>query len=101
MPSPEAPLAGSCACGTVRFQITSEFTTAGYCHCYRCQRRSGVPWSMNGMVAPEAVDVIAGEESVRYWRPEGGLPKGFCGECGGHVWSGEPGVGDVIAVRFG
>jgi hypothetical protein len=56
---------------------------------------------MNGMVAPEAVDVIAGEESVRYWRPEGGLPKGFCGECGGHVWSGEPGVGDVIAVRFG
>ena len=50
MPSPEAPLLGSCACGTVRFQVTAEFTTAGYCHCTRCQRRAGTPWTMNGMV---------------------------------------------------
>ena len=40
MPSPEAPLAGSCACGTVQFQVTAEFNTAGYCHCTRCQRRT-------------------------------------------------------------
>src|SRR4051794_27161668 len=98
MPSPEAPLAGSCACGAVRFQVTSEFTTAGFCHCRRCQRRSGVPWSMNGMVDPAAVEVLAGK--VVYWRPEDGLPKAFCPVCGGHMWSGEPGVGDVIAVRF-
>ena len=50
MPSPEAPLTGSCACGTVRFHVTREFKTAGYCHCTRCQRRAGVPWSMNGVV---------------------------------------------------
>jgi hypothetical protein len=101
MPSSEAPLAGSCACGAVRFQVTSEFTTAGCCHCHRCQQRAGVPWSMNGMVDPAAVEVLAGAESVSYWRPEGGLPKAFCAICGGHVWSGEPGAGEVVGVRFG
>ena len=63
MPSPEAPLAGSCACGTVQFEVTAEFMTAGYCHCTRCQRRAGTPWSMNGMVGPMTFEVLAGEES--------------------------------------
>ena len=93
MPSPEAPLAGSCACGTVRFQVTAEFKTAGYCHCTRCQRRAGVPWSMNGMVGDERLARSSpATTSVRYWRPPDGLPKAFCEVCGGHVWSGEPGV---------
>jgi|tagenome__1003787_1003787.scaffolds.fasta_scaffold20811286_2 hypothetical protein len=101
MPSPEAPLAGSCACATVRFEITAPFRTAGYCHCHRCQRRSGVPWSMNGVVDGRDLRVLAGAASVRYWRPEGGLPKAFCAVCGGHVWSGEPGAPGVVGVRFG
>jgi acyl-CoA synthetase (AMP-forming)/AMP-acid ligase II len=33
MPSQEEPLRGTCACGTVRFQVTAPFSTAGYCHC--------------------------------------------------------------------
>src|SRR3954470_19822818 len=101
MPSPEAPLAGSCACGTVRFQVISEFTTAGFCHCLRCQRRSGLPWSMNAVVPSSGLEVLAGRESVSFWRPEGGAPKGFCSACGGHVWAGEPGVSTHIAVRCG
>ena len=101
MPSPEAPLPGSCACGTVRFQVTAEFTTAGFCHCTRCRRRAGTPWSMNGMVGPDAVELLAGADSVTYWRPEDGMPKAFCSVCGGHVWSGEPGTGTVLGVRFG
>src|SRR3954470_20770545 len=101
MPSPEAPLAGSCGCGNVRFQVTAPFVTAGFCHCARCQRRSGVPWSLNGMVEDAGFEVLAGAESVRYWRPEDGNPKAFCMECGGHVWSGDPGSGRALGVRFG
>ena len=101
MPSPDEPLPGSCACGTVRFQVVANFQTAGYCHCFRCQRRAGVPWSMNGLVRADALQVLEGEAAVRYWRPPEGMPKAFCAVCGGHVWSGEPGVGDVVGVRFG
>jgi hypothetical protein len=56
---------------------------------------------MNGMVRSDELEVLAGEDSVRYWRPEDGLPKAFCEVCGGHVWSGEPGVGEIVGVRFG
>jgi hypothetical protein len=102
MPSPTAPLTGSCACGTVQFRVTGEFTSAGYCHCTRCQRRAGTPWSVNGLVAADAVEVVAGQESLSTWRPSDGLPKSFCSLCGGHVFSGEPGApGTIVGVRFG
>jgi hypothetical protein len=102
MPSPEAPLAGSCACGTVRFQVIAEFTTAGYCHCTRCQRRTGTPWSMNAILGASGVEVLAGAGELRTWRPPTGLSKSFCGVCGGHVFSGEAGAADgVVGVRLG
>jgi hypothetical protein len=91
---------GSCACGTVRFEVTKPFETAGYCHCKRCQRRSGVPWSLNAMVAPDALRVVAGADAVRTWRPHDGFPKAFCGNCGGHLWSGDADT-PVVGVRLG
>ncbi len=55
---------------------------------------------MNGVIDASAVRVLSGADAVAYWRPEGGMPKGFCTQCGGHVWSGEP-SGATMAVRFG
>ena len=102
MPSPEAPLTGSCACGAVRFELVADFITAGHCHCLRCQRRAGTPWSTNGMVPADSVTVRAGEDVLRFWRPPDGLAKAFCSVCGGHVFSGEPGVPEtIVGVRFG
>jgi hypothetical protein len=93
---------GSCACGKVEFEVTGEFITAGHCHCLRCQRRAGTPWSTNGMVPADTVTVVSGAGDLRYWRPPDGLAKAFCGSCGGHVFSGEPGVPEtIVGVRFG
>jgi hypothetical protein len=100
MPSPEEPLTGECACGTVRFEVTKPFNTAGYCHCKRCQRRTGALWSENAIVDSDGFRFTAGEDAVLTWTPDGGLPKSFCGECGGHVTGGPPGGGFVV-VRLG
>jgi hypothetical protein len=100
MPSPDAPLRGSCSCGAVRFEVTAPFTTAGYCHCSRCRRRTGAMWSLNAAVGVEGFAILEGAEEVRTWRPEGGAPKSFCRTCGGHLFSGEPGTGP-IGVRLG
>src|SRR3954471_23501181 len=99
MPSPDAPLTGSCACGAVAFEITAPFETAGYCHCKRCQKRSGALWSANAMLAKEGLGLVRGADKVRQWTPPGeGLPKAFCADCGGHLWS----IGErVYAVRLG
>jgi hypothetical protein len=56
---------------------------------------------MNGLIDPNDLEILAGSDSITYWRPEDGLPKAFCANCGGHVWSGEPGVGGVVGIRFG
>jgi hypothetical protein len=93
---------GACACGTVRFEVSEPFETAGYCHCRRCQRRSGVPWSLNAMVRPQALRIVAGGDAVRTWQPEDGFPKAFCAHCGGHLYSGDPAGGTpVVAIRLG
>jgi hypothetical protein len=100
MPSPEDPLTGACACGTVRFAVVAPFDTAGYCHCKRCQRRSGALWSENGFVSGDGFEITAGAAAVRTWVPPGGSPKAFCGECGGHVYAGNP-DGPLVVVRLG
>ena len=98
MPSADAPLRGSCACGAVSFEVTLPFETAGYCHCKRCQRRTGTLWSFNAMVPAAGFEIVAGREHVRAWEPPDGIPKAFCEVCGGHLYSDG---GDSIGVRLG
>ena len=101
MPSPDAPLTGQCACGTVRFEVTAPFQTAGYCHCKRCQRRSGALWSENGIVDARAFRLVSGADAVRAWKPPDGLVKSFCSVCGGHLFTGVPGSEGIVGVRLG
>ena len=100
MPSPEAPLTGGCACGAVRFEVTAPFDTAGYCHCKRCQRRSGALWSENAIVPKGGFTLTQGTAEVRTWQPEDGLSKSFCGICGGQLYGGDP-DGPFTVVRLG
>ncbi len=93
------PLTGGCGCGAVRYRVTQPFISASYCHCTRCQRRTGTAWSINAAVAPEGFELTSGEEAIRTWRPEGGFPKSFCGECGSALFSGG---GELpVGVRMG
>jgi hypothetical protein len=92
---------GSCLCGTVRFEVTEPFVTAGYCHCKRCQRRSGTLWTLNGSVVASGLRIVAGADAVATWVPPDGRPKSFCRHCGGHLYSGDPAVDEQVGVRFG
>ena len=57
---------------------------------------------MNGLVDDDGFELLEGADAVSVWQPPGeGLPKAFCKHCGGHVWSGTPGSGGVVGVRFG
>ena len=98
----ELPLTGGCGCGAVRFEIDAPLVSASYCHCTRCQRRTGAAASANARLAPGAFRIVAGEEHVRAWAPEGGFEKAFCGLCGSALFSRNPASDDVAAgVRLG
>lgn len=96
------PRTGGCLCGAVRFEVRGQWITAGYCHCRRCQGRTGTGSSVNALVAARDVVVTQGTDEVRAWRPpDTGYPKSFCGRCGAHLFSGVPGGPEVVGVRFG
>jgi hypothetical protein len=95
------PLTGGCLCGGVRFEVSEPLLGATYCHCTRCQRRTGTGFSISARTAPGSFKITRGEELVRSWRPAEGWAKGFCGECGGHLFSADPGDPDTVGVRMG
>jgi hypothetical protein len=100
-PSPAEPLQGGCLCGAVRFEITSAFLSAGYCHCTHCQRRTGTASSANGRVPQHGFELLLGAEQLRSYQPEGGVPKLFCASCGSALFSGDPFSDAEVAVRLG
>ena len=94
-------LTGGCLCGGVRFELTAAPQLAGYCHCTRCQGRTGVAASAQAYVDGTAFALVRGAELVRVWRhPDGGMEKCFCRDCGAHLFSRDPDSGSVRGVRM-
>ena len=98
---PELPLTGGCLCGGVRYEISEPLVSAGYCHCTRCQRRTGTGASPQGRIVPGSLRVTAGEDLVKAYKPEDGFPKVFCSACGSSLWSLFPDGGSIASVRLG
>jgi hypothetical protein len=96
-----AHLTGGCGCGAVRFEIDEPFVSASYCHCTRCQRRTGTAASANGRTTPESFRITSGEEHIGTWAPAGGAAKNFCRLCGSALFSRTQGDPPAIGVRLG
>jgi hypothetical protein len=97
----EPRLTGHCLCGGVRFEVSEPLVRAGYCHCTRCQRRTGTAASPFGLLARGSLRVLDGEELTRAFEPPDGFSKVFCSACGSALWSRHPRDADVISVRLG
>jgi hypothetical protein len=95
------PLTGGCGCGAVRFELSAPLVSAVYCHCTRCQRRTGSGSAASGRAPRGAYRIVAGEEHVKVWAPEGGFEKAFCGECGSALFARDPADREVVAPRLG
>jgi hypothetical protein len=101
-PSLEAPLGGGCLCGAVRYEITQPLSGARYCHCTRCQRRTGTACSANGLVPRASFRLVSGASEVRSYQPPApGVPKLFCGTCGSALFSGDPFSDEQVKIRLG
>ena len=81
-----APITGRCLCGRVRFQVSEPLLEVEYCHCKRCQRRTGTTASASALTAPGTFRVTEGEELLGAFKPDDGWHDYFCRECGGHLY---------------
>jgi hypothetical protein len=96
------PITGHCLCGGVSFRIDGELRNARYCHCTRCQRRTGTAASAQARLDAGDLTFLSGEELVKAWVPrDGGFAKLFCSECGSSLFSRSQDDPQVMSVRLG
>ena len=91
---------GRCACGAVRFRMTSRPLFVHCCHCTWCQRETGASFALNAMIEADRVETM-GVEPVVVSTPSNsgkGQKIARCPRCYVAVWSNYAGAGD--AVRF-
>ena len=94
-------LDGGCACGAIRYRLTSSPLIVHACHCRDCQRLSGGPFAINIWIEGRFVE--PGPVAPRL---AGGTGKPhdvfFCEGCGTTLWSRYHIVpGDCLFVRAG
>jgi hypothetical protein len=92
---------GGCLCGAVRWELDEPPLSASYCHCTRCQRRTGAAASANAAIAPGSLRVVVGAEHIASYVPPDGAPKDFCRACGGALWSRNRESGEIQGLRLG
>ena len=97
----EPSTSGGCLCGGVRFELNEPATEAGYCHCTRCQKRTGGGSSLQARIDGRTFRLVQGEELVGCWSPpDAGFDKCFCRECGAHLFSRNPRNPAQMSIRM-
>lgn len=71
---------GGCLCGSVRYRITGEPQSAGYCHCRMCQRAAGAPVVAWVAFRRDDFRFVKGEPEA--FRASSRAVRHFCGDCG-------------------
>jgi hypothetical protein len=100
MGEPSLPMLGGCLCGAVRFAVHEQPVDAGYCHCKRCQGRTGVAASVAVMVPAGSFELLEGADHLGSWEPPDGSKKFFCRTCGAHVFAQKRGTAEPGAIRM-
>lgn len=97
-------MVGGCACGAVRYRVTSKPLFVHCCHCTWCQRESGSAFALNAMIEADRLELISGEVEVVDTPSCSGKGQKFhrCPKCKIAIWSNYAGAGDKIGfLRVG
>ena len=95
---PSLPLAGSCLCSDVKFEVTPPFTAFRYCHCSRCQKASGSAHAANAFVPASQFNWREGEALIKRYDHAAAqrFAVWFCTQCGSRVPHQVRGRGDML-----
>jgi hypothetical protein len=83
------PREGGCACGAVRYRLTSDPLFTHCCHCLNCQRQTGSAFVINVLIETDRVELLAGDpQPVDVPRDDGSTQRIFrCPICQVAVFS--------------
>jgi hypothetical protein len=83
------PREGGCACGAVRYRLSSDPLFTHCCHCLNCQRQTGSAFVINLLIEADHVELLAGDpQPVDVPRDDGSTQRIFrCPRCQVAVFS--------------
>jgi hypothetical protein len=82
-------LEGGCACGAVRYRLTSAPMFVNCCHCRDCQQQTGGAFAVNALIETDRIEVLQGEIAVYEMPTDSGRPHDIhrCPTCATALWS--------------
>jgi hypothetical protein len=92
-------LKGGCACGAVRYQLSSPPMFVNCCHCRDCQRQTGSAFVVNAVIETDRIGLVSGKPEPVPVPTESGRPHDIyrCAICHTALWSD---YGRRPALRF-
>ena len=80
---------GGCACGAVRYRLTSLPMVVHCCHCRDCQRQTGSAFVINALIETDRIDILSGAPEAVTVPTDSGHPHDIyrCPSCRIAVWS--------------
>jgi len=92
-------LEGGCACGRVRYRLTSAPMFVHCCHCRDCQRQTGSAFALNALIETDRIERLSGEAQPVAMPTDSGRPHDIhrCPVCQTALWSD---YGRRPALRF-
>jgi hypothetical protein len=92
---------GGCACGQVRYRLTSEPLIVHCCHCLNCQRQTGSAFVINLLIEADRMELTGEPQPVDVPRDDGSAQRIFrCPSCQVALFS-EYGWPEIRFVRGG
>ncbi len=79
-------LAGSCACGAVRYEVADEFVYAANCHCSQCRAVTGSAFKTFAGIERDKLELTQGLDNIVVFGEED-LNDTRCGVCGSFLFS--------------
>jgi hypothetical protein len=94
---------GGCACGAVRYRLTSAPMFVLCCHCRDCLRQTGSAFVLNALIETDRITLLAGEPAPFAMPTDSGHPHDVyrCPACGTALWSDYGGRPALRFVRVG
>lgn len=96
-------LEGGCACGAVRYRLSSAPMFVHCCHCRDCQRQTGAAFVINALIETDRITILSGRPKPVAVPTESGRPHEIhrCADCGTALWSDYGGRPALRFVRVG
>ncbi len=102
------PFKGGCACGNVRYEMTTTPMIVHGCHCRWCQRESGGAHAVNALIEADRVNVTKGDVIEIHTPSLSGVGQRFarCPTCHLTLWTNyldmSGGLGELVRfIRVG